>query len=109
MPFSSSETLGEEGVEASEACPTAPGEGNRCSRAENVEMRPLGPELLGSTVDALCRMLAPGDFTSFSDAAAVAKARPRRHHLVLRLYGKVLASLARLLRPPPIRTSATLT
>ena len=95
--FDRSETLGDEGVEASEACPAAPGEGNRCSRAGNIEMRPLGPEILGSTVDALCRMLVPGDFSSLSDAAAVAKAGPRRHHLVLRLCGKVLASLA----PPP--------
>ena len=70
---------------------------DRCSRAGNVYMRPLGPEILGSTMDALCRMLAPGDFPSFSDAVAVAKASPRRHHLVLRLCGKVLASLARLL------------
>ena len=73
-------------------------DGNRCSRAGNVEIRPLGPEILGSTVDALCRMLlAPGHFSSFSDAAAVAKTSPQRQHLVLRLCGKVLASLA----PPP--------
>ena len=49
------------------------------------------------TVDALCRMLAPDDFSSISDAAAVAEASSRRHHLVLRLCGKVLASLV----PPP--------
>ena len=60
-------------------------------------MRPIDPEILGSNVDALCRILAPGDFSSISDAAAVAKASPRRHHLVLRFCGKVLASLA----PPP--------
>ena len=58
-------------------------------------------DILGSIVDALCRMLAPGDFSSFSDAAPVSKASPRRHHLVLRRCGKVLASLA----PPPSTSS----
>lgn len=83
---------------------------------------PLRPEILESTVDALCHMLTPGDLSPSHDltvsatgsesgaAASYDRSRPRpvggprRHHLVIRLCGKVLESLA----PPPPPSSSSL-
>lgn len=116
-----------EGFEDGDAYSSSPGIEDDFSHHEedalsSAAREPLCPEILESTVDALCHMLTPGDpspsrdvtsSTTVSESGAATSydcsrprpvAGPRRHHLVIRLCGKVLESLA----PPPLPSSPSL-
>lgn len=108
-----------EGFEGGDAYSSSPGMEDDFSHHQedalsSAAREPLRHEILESTVDALCHMLTPGDPSPSDDLTVSAPGSdssrprpvggPRRHHLVIRLCGKVLESLA----PPPPPSSSSL-